>query len=285
MVFRYPRWLGRAKVTTRDRQWPRAFVTDLSPIDRPLRAAQGTPDDPNVATPALRHLVKSAPTIQPEQSDPHGIADAPRPPSASEKSCADIGRGRGLHYERIDDGKFPLCGNRYRCWPETSTTGYHIYKRDMQQKSIAPTLVDSYPTAADTYYHFDNSASHFRVFRAKGQRLDMGDTPGVAAGRDAANAVAARFRGDPDDPAIANTQARAATANAQDQARLNRINDRNHTFWQHEAPKTTPTATTPAVTVDRIGLKANHAQRVAFEKQRIASVNATNDRFWSKYKP
>jgi hypothetical protein len=182
MVFRYPRWLGRAKVTTRDRQWPRAFVTDLSPIDRPLRAAQGTPDDPNVATPALRHLVKAAPTIQPEQSDPHGIADAP-PASESPVQILDDPT-KGLSYERIDDGKFPLCGNRYQYWPETSTTGYHIYKRDMQQKSIAPTLVDSYPTNADIYYHFDNSASHFRVFRAKGQRLDMGDRPGVAAGRD-----------------------------------------------------------------------------------------------------
>jgi hypothetical protein len=100
-----------------------------------------------------------------------------------------------------------------------------------------------------------------------------------------ANAVAARFNGDPNDPAIVSTQARAAAANAQDQARLNRINDRNNTFWQHEAPKATPTAATPAVTVDRIGLQANHAQRVAFEKQRIASVQATHDRFWSKYKP
>jgi hypothetical protein len=66
-------------------------------------------------------------------------------------------------------------GGRRAYWPEVSAEGTSVFSRDLQSKDEPSRVGGPYPIGPNSYHHFDQTSSHFRLFETERQPVQMGE--------------------------------------------------------------------------------------------------------------
>lgn len=92
-------------------------------------------------------------------------------------------------------GQWPVEGARYVFWPENKNDRYSVWRREVGAMD-PPQLIADYPNQdPSSYFSFDQTATHWRLFRTDRVGLNQGQVwNGSAAGMRAAAAVGDNMR-------------------------------------------------------------------------------------------
>jgi hypothetical protein len=189
----------------------------------------------SVAHPLDRNATTRRPYFADASGDPStsgGLMSMPRqstvraslPASASAKpdgspSSTTEGASSGPTLSADQVGEFPLDG-RFVYWPETTSAGVMIWRRDLQSNSIPEVVAGPYGVG-DSAMSFDTTTTHFRVFQSKRATIDVG----------ASSTVGGRRTGYDINTGDASPGRRAAALVAHRVGRLRSINEANRRFW------------------------------------------------------